>query len=194
VINSLDVSGCQILCYESPLTPAIAFFEPISVIFFVTKNEFSRIQSMVSGRFSPHLTFQQHPAFRASYNRDEFCMLNESSQPLSGFLFPDMKEVDAEIAERIRSGAELPPCKNRGAILLPGMPVGLCCKPFDQKIIGDFSPPMEEELRQRLYKFVASNRNLPWKLNPNMVAQSCEQRLENIMVRGRFSRHFNFAC
>jgi hypothetical protein len=137
VINSLNVSGCQILCYEPPLIPAIAILEPTSFIFFLMKNEFLRIKSMVPGRFSSHINFQQHPAFRASYNRDEFCMLNELSQPLGDFLFPDMREFDAGLAERIRRWAELPPCKDCGTILLRDMPVGFCCKPFGHKIISN---------------------------------------------------------
>jgi hypothetical protein len=120
---------------------------------------------MVPGGFSSHSNFQQHPAFRASYNREEFCMLNELSQSLCGFLFPDIREFDVGIAERIRRWAELPPCKDCGAILRRGLPVGFCCKPFGKKIISNLPPPMEEELRQRLRKFVASNRNLAWKLN-----------------------------
>jgi hypothetical protein len=67
VINSLNVSGCQIRCYEPPLIPAISTLEPTSFIFFLMKNELLRIQSMVPGRFSSHFNFQQHPAFRASY-------------------------------------------------------------------------------------------------------------------------------
>jgi hypothetical protein len=151
--------------YKSPCIPAVAIFEPISLIFFLTKNEFSRIQSMVPGRFSPHFDVQQHLAFRASCNRDEFLMLNELSQPLGSFLFPDMRQFDAGIAERIRRWAELATCRDYRAILVREMPVELDCTPFGNKIISSLPPPMEEEPRQRLRKFVASNRNLAWKLN-----------------------------
>jgi hypothetical protein len=61
VLPTLDVSPCQILCYDPSVRPAIAPLQPRLLIFFLVKTQFSCIRSTVRVHLFSASDLEQHP-------------------------------------------------------------------------------------------------------------------------------------
>jgi hypothetical protein len=90
------------------------------------------VQSKVPVQFWSAFNFEQYPSFPSNYP-DDFSILSKSFKGLGHFPFRNMKDLDPDVAERIREWGECPPYTHCGAILLRGMPYAFCCKPFVTK-------------------------------------------------------------
>jgi hypothetical protein len=95
---------------------------------------------------SVYFQFSANPSFPALYRLDDFCILNKLSRDLGHFPFPDMKEVDPDIADIIRQFVESPPRKRCRVALLQVMPHECLCKPFGHRIRDNLPPPMDDQL------------------------------------------------
>jgi hypothetical protein len=87
----------------------MALLQPSRVIFFLLKKQFDRNRSTVPVQFSSVVNFHQHPVFLSRYDRDHVCLLAWSSGHLDHLPFPDMRDFDEDIADKIRQRAEIPP-------------------------------------------------------------------------------------
>jgi hypothetical protein len=110
ILKSWDVSEFQILCCDLSLIPILAPLQPTRFTFFLLKNRFNRIQSTVPVRFFSDFIFQRLPAFPSSYDRDHFSLIGQSAGHLGHLPFPDVSELEQQIAHEIRDWAEPPPC------------------------------------------------------------------------------------
>jgi hypothetical protein len=119
-------------------------------------------------QFFSAFNFQQHTAFSDQYDPDDFCLLNHSSKGMAHFPFPDMREFDREIANRIRNWAECSPCPHCRAVLVQGMPDGFRCNPFRDRIRSNLPPPMDEGLLNRNIELIDSNQKIPRFLNRDL--------------------------
>jgi hypothetical protein len=99
---SRDVSHCEILCCDRAVIPMMTLLQPIRFIFFLLKNQFNRIRSMVPVQFSSVFNFHQHPAFPSRYDRDHSCLLDRLSGYLDHLHFPDLRDFDKDITDKIR--------------------------------------------------------------------------------------------
>jgi hypothetical protein len=84
------------------------------------------------------------------------------------FPFPDMREFDPAIAQRIREWAECPPCLRCPAVLIRGMAPRFCCNPFGDRIRENFPPPRDERLLNRIVQLSGSRSNFPLVLNHDL--------------------------
>jgi hypothetical protein len=143
---SRDVSDCEILCYDPAVIPMMALLQPSRFIFFLLKKQFDYIRSTVPVQFSSVDNFHQHPAFLSRYDRDHVYLLAWSSGYLDHLAFPDMRDFDEDIADKIRQRAEIPPCPHCDIVLLQRMSYEFCCKPFAGRIRNHLPPPMGRKL------------------------------------------------
>jgi hypothetical protein len=153
ILMSRDVSDCEILRYDPAVIPKMALLQPSRFIFFSLKKQFDRIRSTVPVQFSSVFNFHQHPAFPSRYDRDRVCLLDRSSGYLDHLAFPDMRDFDEDIGDKIRQWAEIPPCPHFGAVLLRGMSHEFYCKPFAGRIRNNLPPPTGRELTQSIPNF-----------------------------------------
>jgi hypothetical protein len=79
-----------------------------------------------------------------------------------------MREFIPEMAERIRKWAECSPCLHCRAVLLQGMPDGVCCNPFGDRIRSNLLPSMDEGLPNHTIELIESNQNFPRILNRDL--------------------------
>jgi hypothetical protein len=165
IVGTLDVTTCQIFCYEPSLIPSLCLLRPTLFVFFLLRAQFARLRFTVPVQFRSAFNFEQYACFPSRYSRDDFCILSQSSRALGPFPFPDMREFHPEIADRIRVWAECGPCVHCGAILLQGMPHGFCCAPFGDRILANLPDPMDEELLSRIVQLSQSNPNFSRILN-----------------------------
>jgi hypothetical protein len=98
----LDVADFPILCFNPSLIPSIEMLEPKVFVFFLLNRGFNRIRSMLRVKFFSVFNFQQHPAFPDQYDPDNLYLLNHSSKRVAHFPFPDMREFNPEIADKMR--------------------------------------------------------------------------------------------
>jgi hypothetical protein len=82
--------------------------------------------------------------------------------------FPDIRDLDENIADKIRQRAEIPPCPQCDIVLLQGMSYELCCKPFAGRIKNHLLPPIGRELLDHIVKLTQSVSNFPWILNRDL--------------------------
>jgi hypothetical protein len=142
---SRDVADCEILCYNPVVIPMMALLQPSCFIFFLLKKQFDRIRSTLPVQFSLVLNFHRHPAFPSRYDRDHVCLLVWPSGYLDHLPFPDMRDLDENIADKIRQRAEIPPCPHCDIVLLQRMSYELCCKPFAGRMKNHLLPPIGRE-------------------------------------------------
>jgi hypothetical protein len=109
VLLGLDVSLCQILCYDPVLILQVASLHPRDFIFFLLKSKFARLRSKVPVQFWSAFNFEQYPSFPLNYP-DDFSILSKSSKGLSYFPFRDIKDLDPDVIERIQGWGECQPC------------------------------------------------------------------------------------
>jgi hypothetical protein len=127
ILMSRDISDCEILCYDPAVIPVMALRQPSSLIFFLLKKQYDCIRSTAPVLFSSVFNFPQHPVFPSRYDRDHVCLLDRSSGYLDHLSFPDMRDFNEDIADKIRQWAEIPPCPHCGAALHRGMSHEFCC-------------------------------------------------------------------
>jgi hypothetical protein len=163
-----DVSDCEILCYDPAVISMMDLLQRSRFIFFLPKKQFDRIRSTVPVQFSSVFNFHQHPAFSSCYDRDYVCLLDRSSGYLDHLPFPDMRDFDEDIADKIRQWAEIPPCPHCGAILLRGMSHEFDCKPFAGRITNHLPPAMGRELLDHIIELTQSIPNFSWILNRDL--------------------------
>jgi hypothetical protein len=96
----------------------MAVLQPRRFISFLLKKQFDRVRSMVPVQFSSVFNFHRHPAFPSRYDRDHVYFLDRSSGYLDHLPFPDMRDFNEDIADKIREWAEITPCPHCGAALL----------------------------------------------------------------------------
>jgi hypothetical protein len=72
-----------------------------SFYFLLLKKQFDRIRSTVPVQFSSVFNFHQHPPFPSRYDRDHVCLLDWSSGYLDHLPFPDMRDFNEDIADKI---------------------------------------------------------------------------------------------
>jgi hypothetical protein len=164
---SWDVSESQILCYDLSPIPILAPLQPTRFILLLLKKRFNRIQPTVPVRFFSIFIFQRLPAVLSSYDRDHFSLLGQSAGHLGHLPFPDMSELDQQIADEIRDWAEPPPCPHCGAALRRGMPHKFCCQRFAHRISVNPPRPIDEQLLDRIVQFAYSHSTFPSILNCN---------------------------
>jgi hypothetical protein len=122
----------------------------------------------VTVRFSPVFNFHQYPAFPSRYDRDHVRLLDRSSWYFDHLPFPDMRDFNEDIADKIRQWAEIPPCSDCGAVLLRGMSHEFCCKPFASRIRNHLPPLMGRELLDHIVELIQSIPNFPRILNRDL--------------------------
>jgi hypothetical protein len=110
ILMSRDVSDCEILCYDPAIIPMVALLQPSRFIFFLLKRQFDRIWSTVPVQFSSVFNFHQRPVYPSRYDRDHVCLLDRSSGYLDHLPFPDMRDFNKDIADKIHQWAEIPLC------------------------------------------------------------------------------------
>jgi hypothetical protein len=145
----------------------MALLQPSRLIFLL-KKQFDRIQSTVPVHFLQFSIFTDTRGFPSRYDRDHVCLLDRSSRYLDHFSFPDMRDFNEDIADKIRQWGEIPPCHHCGAVLLRGMPHELCCKPFAGRIRNHLPPPMGRELLNHIVELTKSISNFPRILNHDL--------------------------
>jgi hypothetical protein len=82
--------------------------------------------------------------------------------------FPDMRDFDEEITDKIRQWAEIPPCPHCGLVLLQGMSHEFYCKPFAGRIRNHLPPPMGRKLLDHIVELTQSILNFPRILNRDL--------------------------
>jgi hypothetical protein len=145
ILMSRDVSDCEILCYDPAAIPMMAVLQPSRVIFFLLIKQIEHIRSTVLVQFSSVFNFHQRPAFPFRYDCNHICLLDRSSGYLDHLPFPEMRDFNEDIADKIRQWAEIPPCPHCGAVLLRGISHEFCCKPSVGRIRNHLPPPMTRE-------------------------------------------------
>jgi hypothetical protein len=100
--QALNVSECQILCYDPTIIPDPALLQPKLFTFFLSKDQFPRVQSKIPAAFKPAFTFEQHPGSPSQYDHNEFCLLDQSPEILAHFPFPEMREFKYDLAQTRR--------------------------------------------------------------------------------------------
>jgi hypothetical protein len=163
-----DVSDCEILCYDPAAIPIMALRQSSRFILFLINNQFDRIWSTVPSQFSSVFDFHQHPAFPSGYDRDHVCLLDWSSGYLDHLPFPNMKDFNEDIVDKIRQWAEISPCPHYGAVLLRGISHEFCCKLFAGTIRNHLPPPMGRELLDHIVELTQSIPNFPRILNRDL--------------------------
>jgi hypothetical protein len=153
---SRDVSDSEILCSDPAVIPMMALLQPSRFIFFLLKKQFDRIRSTVPVEFSSVFNFYQHPAFQFCYDCDQVCLLDWSSGYLDHLPFPDIRDCNEDIVDKIHQWAETPPCPHCGAVMPRGMPHEFCCKPFTDRIKNHLPPPMGRELLDYIVELTQS--------------------------------------
>jgi hypothetical protein len=156
----------------------MALLQPSRFIFFLLKEQFDRIRSTVPIQFSSVFNFHQHPAFSSSYDHDHVCLLDRLSGYLDHLPFPDMRDLNEDIPNKIRQWAEIPPCPHCGTVLLQGMSHKFCCKPFAGRIRNHLPPPIGRELLNHIVELAQSIPNFPRILNRD---------LRSVLQHGRVS-------
>jgi hypothetical protein len=86
-------------------------------------------------------------------------------QYLNHLPFPDMRDFDEDIADKIRQWVEIPPCPHCGVVLIRGISHEFCCKPFADRNSDHLRPPMGRELLDHIVELTQSIPNLPRILN-----------------------------
>jgi hypothetical protein len=84
------------------------------------------------------------------------------------FPFPDMREFDPDIAQKIREWAEYPLCSRCGAVSIRVIAPHFCCNPFGDRIRDNLPPPMDEQLLNRIVQLSESRPNFPRILNHDL--------------------------
>jgi hypothetical protein len=79
--------------------------------------------------------------------------------------FPDMRDFDEDIADKIRQWAGIPPCSHCGAVLLRGIFYEFCGKLFAGRIRNHMPPPMGREMLDHNFELTQSIPNFPRILN-----------------------------
>jgi hypothetical protein len=102
ILMSRGVSDCEILCSDPAVISIMALLQPSRFIFFLLKRQFDRIRSTVPVQFSSVFTFHQYPAFPSCYDGNHLCLLDRSSGYLDHLPFPDVREFNKDIADKIR--------------------------------------------------------------------------------------------
>jgi hypothetical protein len=143
----------------------MALLQPHHFIFFLLKKQFDRIRSTVPVQFSSVFNFHQHPAFPSRYDRDHVCLLDRSSEHLDHLPFPDMRDFNEDIADKIRQWGEIPPCPHWSAVLLREMSHEFCCKSFTGRIRNHLPPPIGRELLDHIIELTQLIPNFPRFLN-----------------------------
>jgi hypothetical protein len=82
--------------------------------------------------------------------------------------FPDIRDFNNNIADKIRQWAEIPPCPHCDAVLFQGMSHEFCCKPFAGRIRNHLPPPMGRELLDHIVELAQSIPNFPRILNRDL--------------------------
>jgi hypothetical protein len=132
-----DFTPFAILGFDLRDIPAVALCRVSRLWSFLTQSEFDRGQEGVPECIRQAFMFEQIPAVPADYYRAKFCLLGEYAPGDQEFPFPDGRNMSEAVKHTIRKWAELPPCQFCGAVLLRGMPIGLCCRPFEG-VMRDF--------------------------------------------------------
>jgi hypothetical protein len=83
--------------------------------------------------------------------------------------FPDIRDFNEDIANKILQWAEISPCPHCGAVLLRGMFYEFCCKPFAGRIRNHLPPPMDRELFDHVVELTQSIPNCPRILNRDLL-------------------------
>jgi hypothetical protein len=163
-----DVSDCKILCYDPTVIPMTTLLQPSHFIFFLLSKQFDRIRSTMPVQFSSVFNFHQYPVFPSHYDRDHVCLLDRPSGYLDHLPFPDIRDFNEDIANKIRQRADIPPCPNCGALLLRGMSHEFCYEPFAGRIRNHLPPPMGRELFNHIVELTQSIPNFPRILNHDL--------------------------
>jgi hypothetical protein len=119
ILMSRGVSDCEIRCYDPAIIPMMALLQPSRFIVFLVKEQFDHIRSTAPVQFSSVFNFHQRPAFSSRYDRDHVCLLDRSSGYLDHLPFHDMRDLNEDVADKIRQSAEIPPCPHCGALGCP---------------------------------------------------------------------------
>jgi transposase len=127
---------------------------------------FSYVKERLKGMVFP--SYEEF--FPSRCDHDHVCLLDRSSWYLEHLPFPDMRDFNEGIADKIRQWAEISPCPHCGAVLLRGMSHELCCKPFAGRIKNHLPPPMGRELFDHIVELTQSTPNFPWILNRDLQA------------------------
>jgi hypothetical protein len=162
------VSDCEILCYDRAVIPMMALLQPSHFIFFLLKKQFNRIRSTVPVQFSSVLNFHRHPVFPSRYDRDYVRLLVWSSGYLDHLPFPDMRDFDENIADKIGQRAEIPLCPHCDIVLLQGMSYEFCCKTSAGRIKNHLLPPIGRELLDHIVEFTQPISTFPRILNRDL--------------------------
>jgi hypothetical protein len=163
-----DVFDCEILCYDFVVVSMITVLQPSRFIFCLLKKQFDRIRSTVPVQFSLVFDFHQHPVFPSRYDRDHVCLLDRSSGYLDDLSFPDVRDFNEQITDKICQWGEIPPCPHCGAVLLRGMSHEFCYKPFAGRIRNYLPPPMGRELFDHIVELTKSVPNFLRILNHDL--------------------------
>jgi hypothetical protein len=165
-----NVSDCEILCYDRADIPMTALLQPSRFLFFLLKKQFDRIRSTVPVHFPSVFNFYECPAFPSRYDRNQICLLDWSSGYLDHLPFPDMRDFNEDIADKIRQWAEIPPCPHWGAVFLRGMSHECCCKRFAGRTKNHLPSPMGRELLDHIVELTQSIPTFPRILNRNLLS------------------------
>jgi hypothetical protein len=118
VLTRLNVSACEILCFDPSVILRLSHLQPKGFTFFLPKRGFSQIRSRLPVPFFSVFNFEQYPSFPSRSHRDNVYILSQLPKHLCHFSFPNMRLFDLEIALKIREWADCQPCKVCGAFLL----------------------------------------------------------------------------
>jgi hypothetical protein len=173
-LDGIDIGRVEVLSYEGEGLQALALLRPVRFVFILLRAVAASMRDTVPQRFREALCSEQHPCFVATapYDRRYVSILKESVRWERNLSFPDMRNCPAHMVSAtlagFRQGCECPPCRHCGAVLVRGMPLGFCCRGFDDSMLDHLPQAMPMELVRKIVRATVDNPNFPRRLNSSL--------------------------